>query len=126
MDQSGLVQEIQALKKQRNAKILAHTYQMPEVLAIADITGDSFKLSAQAEKLDCAVAVMCGVRFMAETVKILSPDKTVILASRDATCPMAEQIPPARVAAYKAEHPDTAVCAYINTTAELKAECDVA
>lgn len=119
------IDQINKLKKEQNAKILAHTYQPAEILDVADLTGDSFKLSAQAEKLDCEVVILCGVRFMAETVKILSPQKKVVLASAQATCPMAEQIAPARVAAFKKEHPEVAVCAYINTTAQLKAECDI-
>ena len=125
MDTENLSQEVLKLKQQQGAVILAHTYQNPEILDVADITGDSFKLSAAAKDLDCETVVMCGVRFMAETVKILSPEKRVILAGAEATCPMAEQIPPERVRAFKAENPDVAVCAYINTSAALKAVCDV-
>ena len=125
MDTENLSQEVLKLKQQQGAVILAHTYQNPESLDVADITGDSFKLSAAAKDLDCETVVMCGVRFMAETVKILSPEKRVILAGAEATCPMAEQIPPERVRAFKAENPDVAVCAYINTSAALKAVCDV-
>lgn len=125
MNTQELAQKIRQIKEQKGITILAHTYQCPEVIALADITGDSFKLSAAAQELDCGTVVMCGVRFMAETVKILSPEKRVILASAAATCPMAEQILPERVRAFRAENPDVAVCAYINTTAALKAECDV-
>ena len=125
METKALSEQILQLKKERGITILAHTYQRPEILDVADITGDSFKLSAAAKEIDCETVMMCGVRFMAETVKILSPEKRVILAGASATCPMAEQIPPERVRAFRQENPDALVCAYINTTAALKAECDV-
>lgn len=125
MEMKELSERILELKQQRGITILAHTYQRPEILDVADITGDSFKLSAVASTLESQTVVMCGVRFMAETVKILSPHKRVILASAQATCPMAEQILPERVRAFKKENPDALVCAYINTSAALKAECDV-
>lgn len=122
-------QELSALileeKKKRGIKILAHTYQTPDIIDIADVTGDSFKLSQAAEELDCDTVIMCGVRFMAETVKILSPQKKVILAAPKATCPMAIQIAPERLKKFRDENPQTLVCAYINTTAELKALSDV-
>lgn len=105
--------------------MLAHTYQSPDVLDVADITGDSFALSKAAQKLEASSVLMCGVRFMAETVKILSPEKEVILSHSGAGCPMAEQIAPKAVEDYRRAHPDHAVCAYINTTAELKALADV-
>lgn len=117
--------EVLRLKKETGTLILAHTYQEPDVLDIADITGDSFALSVAATKYDNKKVMVCGVRFMAETVKILSPDKTVILPSPKATCPMAEQISPERVREYKKNNPTVAVVAYINTTTALKAECDV-
>ncbi len=119
-----LISEIKNLKEKTGAAILAHTYQAPDIIDLADITGDSFKLSECAAELNAKTVIMCGVRFMAETVKILSPDKKVILAAPEATCPMAEQISPERVAKFKMENPEVAVCAYINTTAALKAECD--
>ena len=125
MKQQDLSEQVLQLKRQKNTVILAHTYQNPEIIEVADITGDSFKLAAAVRELDCERVVMCGVRFMAEAVKILSPEKQVILAGAAATCPMAEQIPPERVRAYKQENPDVTVCAYINTSAALKAECDV-
>lgn len=112
-------------KKKRGIKILAHTYQTPDIIDIADVVGDSFLLSEAAQKLDCDTVIMCGVKFMAETVKILSPEKRVILAAPKATCPMAIQISPERLAKFKKENPDTIICAYINTTAELKALSDV-
>jgi len=122
---SELQKEILALKKEKNAAIVAHSYQSPEILEIADVTGDSFALSVAATKLDAPTVLMCGVGFMADTVKILSPEKTVLLAKEEATCPMAEQISPERVLEYKKEHPDHAVVAYVNTTTELKAVADV-
>lgn len=125
MKRAELQQLICEEKKKRGIKILAHTYQTPDIIDIADVTGDSFLLSQAAEQLDCDTVIMCGVRFMAETVKILSPEKRVILAAPRATCPMAIQIAPERLRAFRDENPDTLVCAYINTTAELKALSDV-
>lgn len=122
---SDLQTEILALKKEKKAAIVAHSYQAPEILEIADITGDSFALSVAATKLAEETVIMCGVGFMADTVKILSPEKKVVLAKEEATCPMAEQISPKRVLAYRKEHPDHAVVAYVNTTTELKAVADV-
>lgn len=117
--------EIIRLKKENDIAILAHSYQSPDILEIADLTGDSYKLSAQAASLTQSTIIMCGVRFMAETVKLLSPQKRVILPIRQATCPMAEQISPMRVVEFKKANPNTAVVAYVNTTAALKAVCDV-
>ncbi len=119
------VKIIERLKKETDTVILAHTYQPPEIIDIADITGDSFKLSACAARLPQKRVIMCGVGFMAETVKILSPEKQVILAAPQAACPMATQIDPLRVREFKQQNPDVGVCCYINTTAALKAECDV-
>lgn len=116
---------IRKLKAEQDVAILAHSYQTHDILEIADLTGDSFMLSAAAAKLPQKTVLMCGVRFMAETVKLLSPDKTVILVSPDAGCPMAEQMDKATIAAYRREHPDHAVVAYINTTTDLKTVCDV-
>ena len=112
-------------KKATNTVILAHTYQDPDIIDIADVTGDSFFLSKKAAELKAKRVVMCGVRFMAESVKILSPETETVLPVASATCPMAEQILPERVRKFKEENPDTEVVAYINTTAALKAECDV-
>lgn len=120
-----IMQKIREEKEKRGIKILAHTYQSPDIIDLADITGDSFKLSQAAQELDCDTVIVCGVRFMAETVKILSPEKRVILAAPEATCPMAEQISPDRVAKFRKENPDVTVCAYINTTAALKTQADV-
>ena len=121
----NLQDEILKLKEEKKVTILAHSYQSPEILEIADFTGDSYKLSVVAKDLDCDTVLMCGVRFMAETVKMLSPEKKVILPVSYATCPMAEQISPQRVLDFKKEHPDYVVVAYVNTTTALKAVCDV-
>ncbi len=125
MTVQALKNQIIKAKKETGTLILAHTYQSPDILDIADVTGDSFALSQAAEKVDAKRVLMCGVRFMAETVKILSPEKTVLLSHSRAGCPMAEQISPNRVRDFRAEHPDVAVCAYINTTAALKTQADV-
>ena len=122
---STLQQEILRLKKENDVAILAHSYQTHDILEVADLTGDSFALSAAAAKLPQQTVLMCGVRFMAETVKLLSPEKTVLLSSSDAGCPMAEQMDKAMIEQYRRDHPDHAVVAYINTTSELKTVCDV-
>lgn len=118
-------QEIIKLKKEKDICILAHSYQAHEILEVADYTGDSFQLSVMASKAPQKTIIMCGVRFMAETVKILSPDKTVYLVSPDAGCPMAEQMDKELISAIKQQYPDYTVVAYINTTAALKTVCDV-
>lgn len=117
--------EIIKLKKEKDICILAHCYQNPEILEVADFTGDSFGLSVEAAKTDAKTVIMCGVRFMAETVKILSPDKKVILSNEDAGCPMAEMMDRDLIAQVKKSYPDYTVVAYINTTSELKTICDV-
>ncbi len=117
--------EIIRLKKEKDICILAHVYQSHDILEIADYTGDSYGLSVQAAKSEASTVIMCGVRFMAETVKILSPDKKVILSSPDAGCPMAEQIDTSLLAGLKKRYPDHTVVCYINTTSELKTLCDV-
>lgn len=117
--------EILRLKKEKDVCILAHSYQSHDIAEIADFIGDSFQLSMMARKAPQASVLMCGVRFMAETVKILSPEKTVYLSAPSAGCPMAEQLTPNRVCDEKKKYPDCITVAYINTTAELKAVCDV-
>ena len=123
------ISEVQDLilrrKKEKDICILAHSYQAREIVEVADYTGDSFQLSLAAGKADQKTVVLCGVRFMAETVKILSPDKTVLLANPTAGCPMAEQMDKEMISAVKAQFPDYTVVAYINTTADLKTICDV-
>ena len=118
-------QEILKLKKEKDICILAHCYQSPEILEVADYTGDSFGLAVEASKVENKTVIMCGVRFMAETVKILSPDKTVILSNADAGCPMAEMMDKELIEEVKKQYPDYTVVAYINTTSELKTVCDV-
>ena len=117
--------EIIRLKKEKGICILAHVYQAQEILEIADFTGDSFALSEAAAKASEQTVLMCGVRFMAETVKILSPQKNVFLSHPDAGCPMAEQMDKALIDQMKIMYPNYAVVAYVNTTAELKTVCDV-
>ncbi|MDR1806190.1 MAG: quinolinate synthase NadA [Clostridium sp.] len=117
--------EILRVKKERDVCVLAHSYQAREIVEIADFTGDSYALSVHAAKAANKAFLMCGVRFMAETVKILSPKKQVLLANPAAGCPMAEQMEKPLIQAVKAQYPDRTVVAYINTTAELKTVCDV-
>ncbi len=117
--------EIIRLKKEKDICILAHAYMSHDILEIADYTGDSYGLSLQAAKASQKNVLMCGVRFMAETVKILAPDKKVLLSNSGAGCPMAEQIDPELLGALKQANPDHTVVAYINTTSELKTLCDV-
>jgi quinolinate synthase len=116
---------IMALKKVRDAVILAHNYQRPEVQDIADFVGDSLELAIQAKNALRQVIVLCGVDFMAETAKILNPAKTVLLPVREATCPMARQLTPSMIQEARAEHPDASVVLYVNSTAESKAYADV-
>lgn len=120
-----LQDEILRLKKEKDICILAHAYQSHEILEVADYTGDSYGLSQQAAKAPQKNVLMCGVRFMAETVKILSPEKNVYLSNPTAGCPMAEQMDKEMIRAVKMQYPDHTVVAYINTTAELKTICDV-
>jgi len=148
-EQSGLVEEIQKLKKQRRAVIIAHNYQRDEVQEIADFSGDSLELSRQASTMDCDVIVFCGVDFMAESASVLSPEKTVLLPEIGASCPMADMIKVSEprklwpsypgykeqpkliypkeytLSAIKAENPGVPVVAYVNTTAEVKAHSDI-
>ncbi|MDD3395462.1 MAG: quinolinate synthase NadA [Anaerotignum sp.] len=117
--------EILRLKKENDICILAHAYQSQDIWEVADYVGDSFGLSQQAAKAQQKTVLMCGVRFMAETVKILSPEKTVLLSHPEAGCPMADQMDKDLILQMKKMYPDYAVVAYINTTAELKTVCDV-
>lgn len=124
-----MIQEIQKeilrLKKEKDMCILAHSYQASEITEIADFVGDSYALSVKAQNVPQKNVMMCGVRFMAETIKILSPEKTVYLANPIAGCPMAEQMDRELISAVKKQFPDYTVVAYINTTADLKTVCDV-
>ena len=120
-----LQEAILKLKKEKDVCILAHAYQTQDILEVADFIGDSFGLSQQAQSVPQQNLLMCGVRFMAETAKILSPDKKVILSHPDAGCPMAEQLTVDELKEIKAQYPNAAVVAYINTTSALKTECDV-
>ncbi len=121
----NLYDKVAELKKKRNAVILAHNYQLPEVQDVADYIGDSLGLSVQASKTDKDVIVFCGVYFMAETAKVFSPQKTVILPDLEAGCPMADMITAPQLRALKQKHPDAKVLCYVNTSAEVKAECDL-
>lgn len=120
-----LQEKISRLKKERDFCILAHAYQAQEIKEIADFTGDSFGLSAEAARVKNRNVLMCGVRFMAETVKILSPEKSVFLANSEAGCPMAEQMDRELISAVHKNFPDYMTVCYINTTSELKTVCDV-
>ncbi len=120
-----IIDKISELKEQRNATILAHNYQIGEVQEIADFVGDSFALSKKAKETACDVIVFCGVHFMAETAKILSPQKTILLPARDAGCPMADMVTVPDVEALRKAHPDAAVVCYVNSSAEVKAVSDV-
>ncbi|MDE5854838.1 MAG: quinolinate synthase NadA [Ruminococcus sp.] len=120
-----LQEKILKLKKETNTAILAHSYQAREIVEIADYTGDSYKLSVDASKTNAENILFCGVHFMAETAKMLSPEKRVFLANKDAGCPMAEQMDKELISQIKQTEPDRTVVAYINTTADLKTVCDV-
>ena len=125
MDVKQLKEAILKLKKEKNALILAHNYQIGDVQDIADVVGDSFALAKKAATTDCSLIVFCGVHFMAESAKILNPEKTVLLPVLEAGCPMADMIDGEGLRKLKAKHPDAKVVTYINSSAEVKAESDV-
>jgi quinolinate synthase len=133
MDDAALIEagydawaaEVRRLAEERNAVILAHNYQLPWIQDVADHVGDSLALSQIAAATDADTIVFCGVHFMAETAKLLSPDKTVLLPDLAAGCSLADSIDAEQLRAWKAEHPGAAVVAYVNTTAEVKAESDI-
>lgn len=120
-----MVEEILGLKEKRNAVILAHNYQIAEVQEIADFTGDSLELARKAATVEADVIVFCGVYFMAETAAILNPAKTVLIPDAGAGCPMADMVTGEQLRALKAAHPGALAVCYVNSTAEVKAECDV-
>ncbi|DAC73401.1 MAG TPA: quinolinate synthase [Thermoplasmata archaeon] len=123
--EKSLPQQILELKKKHHAVILAHNYQSPQIQDIADFVGDSLDLSLKAMKTDAEIIVFCGVDFMAESAKILNPEKTVILPDKTANCPMAEMVDAESLGWLKKEHPGAEVVAYINTTADVKALADI-
>lgn len=125
MNKKELLENIAKLKKQRNAVIVAHNYQIDEVQDIADMVGDSLALSKYCANTSYEVIVFCGVHFMAESAKLLSPEKTVLLPEIDADCPMADMATAEAVREEKKKHPGAAVVCYINTSAEVKAESDI-
>jgi quinolinate synthase len=122
---AGWADEIRRLARERNAVVLAHNYQLPEIQDVAHHTGDSLALSRIAAAAEQTTIVFCGVHFMAETAKILAPDKTVLIPDEAAGCSLADSITVDELRAWKAEHPGAVVVSYVNTTAEVKAETDV-
>jgi quinolinate synthase len=121
----GWADEVRALARKRNAVILAHNYQVPAIQDVADHVGDSLALSRLAAEVEAETIVFCGVHFMAETAKILSPEKTVLIPDARAGCSLADSITAEQLREWKAEHPDAVVVAYVNTTAAVKAETDI-
>ncbi len=124
-DTEKLIELILELKKQRNAAILVHNYQRPEMFRIADYIGDSLGLSIKAAETKADVIVFCGVKFMAETAKVLSPGKTVLLPTLDAGCSLADMATVEKLESVKKQYPDAAVVSYVNTTADIKAISDI-
>jgi len=120
-----VLETIQRLRRERNAVILCHTYQRPEIQDIADFVGDSYGLSRQAAGIQAELIVFCGVRFMAETAAVLNPGRTVVMPDETAGCPMADMITAAQLRELKAQHPGAPVVCYVNTTAEVKAESTI-
>ncbi|HEX4521767.1 MAG TPA: quinolinate synthase NadA [Gaiellaceae bacterium] len=124
LDVQTLAEEVRALARERDAVILAHNYQLPEVQDVADFVGDSLGLSREAAATDASTILFCGVHFMAETAAILSPEKTVLIPDLRAGCSLASSIDAASLREWKARHPGAVVVSYVNTTAEVKAESD--
>jgi quinolinate synthase len=122
---TSISEEILDLKRQRNAMILAHHYQDAEIQDLADAVGDSLELARQAQQFSGDVLAFCGVWFMAETAKVLNPQRTVVVPDRDASCSLVESCPADQIQAYRRLHPDHVIVSYINTSVEVKAESDI-
>jgi len=122
---NSIQEEILELKKKKNAVILAHYYQTGDIIDIADMVGDSYALARQAKEAQADIIVFCGVRFMAESAKILNPERKVLLPAANAGCPMADMVTPEDIRRLRSQYPDAAVACYVNSTAETKAECDI-
>jgi quinolinate synthase len=125
MEEKDLIAQIKKLKKEKNAVILAHVYQRPEIYKVADVIGDSYGLSKKATETDADLIVFCGVDFMAESAYILNPEKTVLIPTQLADCPMAAMADVTGLRKLKVKHPRAAVVSYVNTTADVKAESDI-
>lgn len=121
----NIIQEIRRFKTEFNAKVLAHNYQIAEIQAVADVVGDSLELALAAKNSDADILIVCGVRFMAETAKILNPEKRVIIPVQDAGCPLADFLTPELIREYRQRYPEAAVVVYINSSAACKAAADI-